>query len=194
MKFYHSPGTCSQGVHIALHEARFAFEPIKVDLKAHSTELEGDFTAINAKAYVPALVMDDGQLLTENVAILSWIAETAPQLAPGGTMGRVRLIEMLSFIASEFHKPFIQLFFPASDAGNKNIRDGLNRRFQFIADRLGSNYLLGDGFTVADAYFFVMLQWANMLKLELPAQLTSLATRIGSRPAAQKALRAEGFA
>ena len=85
MKFYHSPGTCSQGVHIALHEAQLSFEPIKVDLKTHSTERDGDFTAINAKAYVPALVMDDGQLLTENVAILSWIAESAPQLAPGGT-------------------------------------------------------------------------------------------------------------
>jgi glutathione S-transferase len=194
MKFYHTPGTCSQGVHIALHEARFAFEPIKVDLKTHSAEGEGDFTAISAKAYVPALVMDDGQLLTENVAILSWIAEAAPQLAPGGTMGRVRLIEMLAFITSEIHKPFIQLFFPASDAGSKIMRDGLNRRFQFIADRLGSNYLLGDSFTVADAYFFVMLQWANMLKFELPVQLTALAKRIGARPAALKALRAEGFA
>ena len=109
-------------------------------------------------------------------------------------MGRVRLIEMLAFIASEIHKPFIQLFFPASDAGSKSIRDGLNRRFQFVADRLLSNYLLGDSFTVADAYFFVMLQWANIFKFELPAQLTSLALRIGSRPAAQKALRAEGFA
>jgi glutathione S-transferase len=194
MKFYHSPGACSQGVHIALHEAGFAFEPIKVDLKTHSTEGEGDFSAINGKSYVPALVMDDGQLLTENVAILSWIAEIAPQLGASGTMGRVRLIEMLAFITSEIHKPFIQLFFPASDAGSKHLRDGLNRRFQFIADRLRSNYLLGDSFTVADAYFFVMLQWANMLKLELPAQLTSLAKRIGARPAAQKALRAEGFA
>jgi glutathione S-transferase len=194
MKFYYSPGTCSQGVHIALHEAQLSFEPVKVDLKTHSTDDEGDFTAINAKAYVPALVMDDGQLLTENVAILSWIADIAPQLAPGGTMGRVRLIEMLAFIASEIHKPFIQLFFPANDAGSKHIRDGLNRRFQFIADRLCSNYLLEDSFTVADAYLFMMLQWANMFKLDLPAQLTSLAEWIGSRPAAQKALRAEGFA
>ena len=194
MKFYHSPGTCSQGVHIALHEAQLPFDAIKVDLKTHSTEGDGDFTAINAKAYVPALVMDDGQVLTENVAILSWIAEAAPQLGASGTMGRIRLIEMLAFITSEIHKPFLQLFFPASEAGNKSIRDGLIRRFQFVADRLGSHYLLGDSFTVADAYFFVMLQWANMLKLELPAQLTSLATRIGSRPAAQKALQAEGFA
>jgi glutathione S-transferase len=194
MKFYHSPGTCSQGVHIALHEAQLPFDPIKVDLKTHGTEGEGDFTAINAKAYVPVLVMDDGQVLTENVAILSWIADAAPQLGASGTMGRIRLIEMLAFITSEIHKPFIQLFFAASDAGNKNIRDGLNRRFQFVADRLRSHYLLGDSFTAADAYFFVMLQWANMLKLELPAQLTSLAKRIASRPAVQKALRAEGFA
>ena len=150
--------------------------------------------AINAKAYVPALVMDDGQLLTENVAILSWVAETAPQLAPGGPMGRVRLIEMLAFIAAEIHKPFIQLFFPTSEVGSKNARDGLNRRFQFIADRLRSNYLLGDSFTVADAYFFVMVQWANMLKLEIPAQLTSLANHIVSRPAVLHALKAEGLA
>lgn len=194
MKFYHSPGTCSQGVHIALHEAQLPFDPIKVDLKTHSTEGEGDFTAINAKAYVPALAMDDGQVLTENVAIMSWIAEAAPQLGAGGAMGRIRLIEMLAFITSEIHKPFIQLLFLASDAGNKSIRDGLTRRFQFVADRLCSNYLLGDSFTVADAYFFVMLRWAAMLKLELPAQLTSLAKRIASRPAAQKTLRAEGFA
>ena len=193
MKFYHSPGTCSQGVHIALHEAGLSFDPVKVDLKTHSTEGEGDFAAINGKAYVPALVMDDGQLLTENVAILSWIAESAPQLGPGGTMGRVRLIEMLAFITSEIHKPFLQLFFPASDAGSKNVRDGLSRRFQFVAECLRSNYLLGDRFTVADAYFFVMVQWANMAKFEIPAQLTALANRVASRPAALKALRAEGF-
>ena len=194
MKFYHSPGTCSQGVHIALHEARFAFEPVKVDLKTHSAGREGDFTAINAKAYVPALVMDDGQLLTENVAILSWIAEIAPQLGASGTMGRVRLIEMLAFIASEIHKPFIQLFFSTGDGASKPVISTLNKRLQFMADRLDGDYLLGNTFTVADAYFFVMLQWANMFKLELPAQLTSLAKRIGARPAAQKALRAEGFA
>ena len=154
MKFYYSPGACSQGVHIALHEAKLSFKPVKVDLKTHSTEREGDFTAINAKAYVPALVMDDGQLLTENVAILSWIADAAPHLAPSGSFWRARLIEMLSFIASEIHKPFIQLFFSTSDAESKAVTNTLNKRLQFMADRLDGNYLLGNTFTVADAYFF----------------------------------------
>jgi glutathione S-transferase len=193
MKFYYSPGACSQGVHIALHEAKLSFNPVKVDLKTHSTECKGDFTAINAKAYVPALVLDDGQLLTENVAILNWIADTAPHLAPAGNLWRARLIEMLSFIASEIHKPFIQLFFLKGDGANKMVSNTLNKRLQFISDRLEEDYLLGNTFTVADAYFFVMLQWANMLKLELPTPLTSLAKRIGSKPAVQKTLRAEGF-
>ena len=116
MKLYLAPGACSLADHIALHEAGLEFDRIRVDLRTKRTADGGDFTAVNPKGYVPALVLDDGQLLTENVAILCWAAERAPQLAPGGAMGRIRLIEMLAFIATELHKPFVRAFFPTSDA------------------------------------------------------------------------------
>jgi glutathione S-transferase len=108
MKLYLSPGACSLADHIALHEAGLAFDHVRVDLRTKRTEDGRDFHEVNPKGYVPALVLNDGQLLTENVAILFWIAEQAPRLAPGGSLGRTRLIEMLAFIGSELHKPFVR--------------------------------------------------------------------------------------
>ena len=108
MKLYLAPGACSLADHIALHEAGLAFERVRVDLRAKRTEDGRDFNEINPKGYVPALVLDDGQLLTENVAILCWVAERAPELAPDGELGRIRLLEMLAFIATELHKPFVR--------------------------------------------------------------------------------------
>ena len=112
MKLYLAPGACSLADHIALHEADLEFDRVRVDLRTKRTEDGGDFNEVNPKGYVPALVLDDGQLLTENVAILAWVAERAPKLAPGGELGRIRLIEMLAFIATELHKPFVRSFFP----------------------------------------------------------------------------------
>jgi glutathione S-transferase len=104
MKLYLTPGACSLADHIALHEAGLEFERVRVDLQTKRTEDGRDFNEVNPKGYVPALVLDDGQLLTENAAILCWVAERAPKLAPGGELGRIRLIEMLAFISTELHR------------------------------------------------------------------------------------------
>ena len=194
MKLYLAPGACSLADHIALHEAGLDFDRVRVDLRAKRTEDGGDFTEVNPKGYVPALVLDDGQLLTENVAILSWVAERAPQLAPAGELGRVRLIEMLAFIASELHKPFVRAFFPTSDK-EKEVAEGvISRRLGFLAERLQGEYLFGSEFSAADAYLYVMLRWARAQKLDVPAPLAAFADRVEARPAVQLALRHEGLA
>lgn len=194
MKLYLTPGACSLADHIAMGEAGLEFDRVRVDLRTKRTEDGRDFTEINPKGYVPALVLDDGQLLTENVAILCWVAERAPKLAPGGELGRIRLIEMLAFIATELHKPFVRYFFPTSDADKQVAEDAIRKRLGFIADRLQREYLFGSECSVADAYLYVMLRWARMQGLELPEPLPALAQRMEARPAVRLALQHEGLA
>ena len=193
MKLYLTPGACSLADHIAMGEAGLEFDRIRVDLRTKRTEDGRDFAEINPKGYVPALVLDDGQLLTENVAILCWVAERAPQLAPGGELGRIRLIEMLAFIATELHKPFVRAFFPTSDAEKDAAHGALRRRLGFVADRLRGDYLFGSECSVADAYLYVMLRWARMQKLDLPEPLPAFAERMEARPAVHLALQHEGL-
>jgi glutathione S-transferase len=194
MKLYMAPGACSLADHIAMQEAGLTFDRVRVDLRAKRTEDGRDFNEINPKGYVPALVLDDGQLLTENVAILYWVAERAPKLAPSGELGRIRLIEMLAFIATELHKPFVRTFFPTSDA-EKQAADGiLAKRLGFLAARLRGEHLFDSGFTVADAYLYVMLRWARATKLELPEPLRAYFDRIEARPGVREALRHESLA
>ena len=193
MKLYLAPGACSTSEHIALHEAGLNFDRITVDLKTHRTQDGGDYRKVNPKGYVPALVLDDGQLLTENIAIMSWIAERAPRLAPSGEMARIRLIEMLAFLCTELHKPFVRILFPTSDA-EKEVATGIVvKRFKFIAERLRSDYLFGADATVADAFLYVMLRWARMKKIDVPAPLPAFIERMQARPAVQLALQHEGL-
>jgi len=194
MKLYLAPGACSLADHIALHEAGLAFERVRVDLRTKRTEDGRDFTEVNPKGYVPALVLDDGQLLTENVAILCWIAERAPQLAPGGELGRIRLIEVLAFIATELHKPFVRAFFPTNDAEKTVAREVIGTRLGFLAERLAGDYLFGREASAADAYLYVMLRWARMSDLSLPEPLPAYALRMEARPAVRLALQHEGLA
>jgi glutathione S-transferase len=194
MKLYIAPGACSLADHIALHEAGLEFDRIRVDLRTKRTEDGGDFNEINPKGYVPALVLDDGQLLTENVTILAWVAERAPKLAPGGEPGRIRLIEMLAFLASELHKPFVRHFFPTSNAEKKVAEDAIRRRLGFIARGLQGDYLFGGEASVADAYLYVMLRWARMQELDVPEPLPAFALRMEARPAVRLALQHEGLA
>jgi glutathione S-transferase len=194
MKLYLTPGACSLADHIAMCEAGLEFDRIRVDLRTKRTEDGADFTEVNPKGYVPALVLDDGQLLTENVAILCWVAERAPKLAPGGELGRVRLIEMLAFIATELHKPFVRHFFPTSDAEKKVAEEAIRTRLGFIADRLEGDYLFGREVSVADAYLYVMLRWAQMKRLDTPQPLPAFAERMEARPAVRLALQHEGLA
>jgi glutathione S-transferase len=194
MKLYLTPGACSLADHIALHEAGLEFDRVRVDLQTKRTEDGGDFTEVNPKGYVPALVLDDGQLLTENVAILNWAADRAPKLAPGGELGRTRLIEMLAFIATELHKPFVRAFFPTSDAEKQVAQNAIRKRLGFLAGRLEGDYLFGSEFSVADAYLYVMLRWGRMQKLDLPEPLPASFDRVEARPAVRLALQHEGLA
>jgi glutathione S-transferase len=193
MKLHLTPGACSLADHIAMREAGLAFDTVRVDLRTERTEGGEDFVRINPKGYVPALVLDDGQVLTENVAILAWVADGAPALAPQGPLGRTRLIEMLAFIASELHKPFIRCFFPTSDADREVAAALIGRRLGLLAEGLQGAYLFGDSFSVADAYLYVMLRWAGMIGLAVPDPLRGFAQRVEARPAVQQALRQEGL-
>lgn len=191
MKLYYSPGACSLADHIALHEADIKFDRVRVDLKTRLTEDGRKFDEINPKGYVPTLELDGGEILTENVAILSWIAQRQPSLAPEGELGRSRLLEMLAFISTEIHKQFGHIFKPSSDAGASAAREKVGKRFQLLASTMKSDYLFGSAVSVADAYLFTMLLWAQKVGIEVPEKLTEFAERMRARPAVQLALKHE---
>ena len=200
MKLYFYPGACSMAPHIVLREAGYKFELDKVDLAKKQTAGGEDYGKVNPKGYVPALRLDDGQVLTEAGAILQYLADHKPEagLAPkAGTMERYRLIEWLNFIASEIHKTLGALFNPKITPEWKDNQIALfSRRCDVLVRTLdGRQYLMGDKFSVADAYLFTILGWANLFKLDMskwPA-LQSYSARIAARPAVQQAMKAEGL-
>jgi glutathione S-transferase len=194
MKLYLAPGACSLADHIALHEADIDFDRVTVDLKAGRTDDGRDYGQINPKGYVPTLEMDDGQLLTENIAILSWVADRAPKLGLAGAMGRFRLLEALAYISTEIHKGFRPFFKTgASEADKAEAGRAIGKRLAFLADRLTSDYLFGGQVSVADIYLFVMLTWAKNNAIPLPAPLPAFFARMMARPAVQLALKHEGL-
>ena len=193
MKLYYSPGACSLADHIALHEAGLSFDHEKVDLKAKKTESGADFTTINPKGYVPALTLDSGETLSENIAILEWITQQAPHLAPGGTMGRTHLLEMLAYISTEIHKSFKPFFAGASDEDRAKAGAMITRRMDYLAERLDGDYLFGSEVSVADAYLFVMTLWAGKMDVTVPASIAALRDRMMTRPAVRKAMTHEGL-
>lgn len=193
MKLYYSPGACSLADHIALHEADIPFDRVRVDLKTKLTETGQNFEEINPKSYVPTLELDDGQTLTENVAILSWVAEQKPSLRPSGELAANRLLEMLAFISTEIHKQFGRVFKPTSDAEATAARDKIGQRFKLIATMMKGDYLFGTEASVADAYLFTMLLWAQKVGLDVPQRLADFAQRMRTRPAVKLALKHEGL-
>jgi glutathione S-transferase len=200
MKLYFSPGACSLSPHIVLHEAGLKHDAEKVDLRAKKTESGADFRAINPKGQVPALVLDDGSLLTEGPAIVQYLADLKPEakLAPAnGTMPRYRLQEWLNYISTEIHKQFTPLFLPTTpDAAKEAFAAKLMREFGFLDSELAKrNWLAGDSFSVADAYLFTVSNWAQYVKLDLSAYTNLLAyrKRVAARPGVQAALKAEGL-
>ncbi|QDE85652.1 glutathione transferase GstA [Myxococcus xanthus] len=201
MKLFYSPGACSLSPHIILREGGFAFTTEKVDIRAKKTAAGEDFLAINPKGYVPALQLDDGSLLTEGPAIVQFLADQVPdkKLAPAnGTLERYRLQEMLNFISTEIHKGFSPLFNPAfPDEGKRLTRERLAQRLGVLEAVVAKQaFLLGDQFTVADAYLFTTLNWAGHTKVDLepfPA-LRAYHARVADRPSVQEALKAEGLA
>lgn len=194
MKLYYSPGACSLADHIALHDADMKFDLVKVDLKTHKLEDGSPYTKINPKGYVPALQFDDGEVLTENVAILSYIADQDPALMPPGQFGRYRLLEMLAYIASELHKAFHPLFDPkASGEEKKNAGATVEKKLNFISTQFVGPYLFGPHPTVADNYLFVMLMWAKANKLAIPEKLQTFSEHMRARPTVHIALKHEGL-
>jgi glutathione S-transferase len=193
MKLYYMPGACSLSPHIVAREAGIDLKLVKVDGKTKRTEDGADYSQINPKGYVPALQFDDGELLTENIAILSWVSDQAHALAPKGPMGRFRLLEMLGYISTEIHKAFKPFFSGASDADKAAAGEQINKRLTFLADRLKSDYLLGE-VTVADAYLFVMLMWSSRTGVTIPPALAVYSERMKARPAVRLALEHEGLA
>jgi glutathione S-transferase len=202
MKLYYAPGACSLSPHIVLREAERRFDLERVDLKTHRTASGADYRAINPKGYVPALELDGpGSLvLTEGPAIVQYVADLAPdaRLAPPqGTFARYHLQEWLNFISSELHKQFGPLFDPRTPgivAARQRAKIG--ERLVYLQDTLNDRaYLMGETFTVADAYLFVMLQWCGPhdIDLALYPNLDDYENRILARPAVQAAMAAEGI-
>jgi glutathione S-transferase len=200
MKLYYSPGACSLSPHIALHEAGLAHELVRVDLKEKKTETGEDFAKINPKGQVPALMLDSGELVTEGPVIVQVIADKAPgkNLAPAnGTDERYKMQEWLNFTTSELHKNFSPLFNPSiPDDVKKFFADRIMGKFKYTDSQLADrDYLMGKQFTVADGYLFVMLAWADRMKLDLSGfkNLMAFKARVAARPNVQAALKMEGL-
>ena len=200
MKLYYSPGTCALAPHIVAREAGIPVELVKVDLNTKTVAEEGDYWAVNAKGYVPALGLDDGEVLTEGPAIVQYLADLVPaaRLAPAnGTFARVRLQEALNYITAEIHKSYSPLFRPdVLPAVREERLSYLRKRYALLDRQLeGRKYLFGDTFTVADAYLFAVTRWARGVKLDLVEfpNLEAFQKRAGSRKAVLEALRAEGL-
>jgi glutathione S-transferase len=200
MKLYYAPGACSLSPHIALHEAGLAHELVKVDLRAKKTEAGADYTQINPKGQVPALELDNGELVTEGPVILQMIADKVADkhLAPAaGSNERYRLQEWLNFITTELHKNFSPLFQPVIPDDVKTFfKDRLMGKFKYVDSKLaGQDYLMGKAFSVADGYLFVMLAWAERMNFDLSGlpNLVAYKARIAARPNVQAALKMEGL-
>lgn len=199
MKLYYAPGACSLAPHIALREAGLDFEPIKTDIRAKKLPDGSDYLAINPQGAVPALGLDNGEVLTQNVAIMDYISDQVPakHMIPDDGMAHYRVMELLSYITSEVHKSHAPLWNPTSSEEAKTAaRELIAKKYDYLATRLGDGpYLTGEAFTPADAYLFVMLNWAEMKDVDLSRVPTLVAfhKRVSERPAVQAAMRAEGL-
>lgn len=200
MKLYYSPGACSLSPHIALHEAGLAFEPVRASTKTHQLDDGTDYYGINPLGYVPLLELDDGTRLAEGPAILQYIADQVPQknLAPAnGTLQRYRLQSWLTFVGMELHRSFGPLFNPAAPEEVKAAaRERLAARLKWVDAQLaGKDYLLGEHFSVADCYLFVVTNWGKVTGVDLSAypHLLAFRERMAVRPAVQAAMKAEGL-
>lgn len=202
MKLYYKPGACSLASHIVLHEAGITCELDRVDTGAGKTEQGHDFSAINPNGYVPALELEEGEILTEGAAILQYLADKFPsaQLAPqSGTLERAQMQQHLNFVASELHKAFSPFFAksPPQGAAKDTALSKLDDKMRVFDDHFsdGRVHLLGQKFSVADAYLFVVANWSNFLGIDLTQwpNVSAFVNRVAARPATQAAMRAEGL-
>jgi len=201
MKLYYSPGACSLAPHIVLVESGLPFELVKADLKTHKLAADGsDYYPITSKGQVPLLEFDNGQRLSEGPAITQYLADQVPakKLAPAnGTMERYRVQEWLNFVTSELHKGIGGLFNPAMpEEGKAVIRARAKSKLQWVDEQLeGKSYLMGDAFTIADAYLFTITNWTGHTGIDISdlKNLGAFQARMAARPAVQTALKAEGL-
>jgi glutathione S-transferase len=190
MKLYYSPLACSLADHIALIEAGVPFDSESVDLRTKRTASGTDFNLVTPKGYVPALVLDSGEVLTENIAILDWLATQYPALGVSDDLGRTRVLEALAFISTEIHRSFKPLWHGGNEIRARLVISGL---LQDQADVMAGDYLFGATPSVADFYLFVMLLWAERFEIDIPAPLMVMREQMAHRPAVQAALRQEGL-
>jgi|SRR5579871_950475 len=199
MQLFYSPGACSLSPHIVAREAGIPVTLEKVDLKTHRTAGGEDYYAVNPKGYVPALKLDDGNTLTEGPAIVQYLADLKPESGlapPSGSFARYKLEEWLTFINGEIHKAFGPLFHNPSDETRKESVDKISKRFAWVEKTWGDKpFLTSDTFTVADAYFFVMLTWAHKNRIDLAPypKLEAYFARVKSRPQVLEAMKEEGL-
>ncbi len=200
MKLYYSPGACSLSPHIVLRESGLAFEPVLASTKTHKLQDGTDYYTINPKGYVPLLELDDGERLSEGPVIVQYIADQVPakKLAPAaGTMERYRMQEWLNFITSELHKGIGGTFNPAMPEEAKVLmRAKALDRLKYVDAQLeGKDYLMGDAFTVPDAYLFTVTNWTRHVGIDISGlkNLGAFMARMSTRPAVQAALKAEGL-
>jgi glutathione S-transferase len=200
MKLYYSPGACSLAAHIVLHEAGCPFEIERVDIPKKVTETGADYWEINPKGYVPALKLDDGNVLSEVAVILQYISDhnQAANLAPKfGSIERYHLLEWLNFIATELHKQIGALFNPKMTPEMKEVQLGVIERRMNALDKMleGKKYLLGDDFSIADAYLFNILLWTKKHNIDIAKwrNVTALNARVAARPEVIEAMTAEGL-
>jgi glutathione S-transferase len=200
MKLYYSPGACSLSPHIALLEAGLPYDLVKVDLRAKKLENGDDYLKVNPKGQVPALALDNGEVVTEGSVIVQMIADKVrdKNLAPArDSAERYKLLEWLNYIGTELHKNFGPMFSPVlADDAKAFFKDRVMGKFKYVDSQLaGHDYVMGKQFTVADGYLFTMLSWAERMKFDLSAMPNLLAykARVGARPKVQEALTKEGL-
>ena len=200
MKLFYKPGACSLASHITLRESGKDFTLDGVDLMKKRLENGDDFFAVNPKGQVPALLLDDGTLLTEGVAIMQYLADSVPDrqlLAPTSSLSRYKTSEWLNYIATELHKGFTPLFRPDTPEDFKpTVRALLEKKMQYVNDSLKDNqWICGPRFSIADAYLFTVLRWAYAVKLNMAglSNIDAYMARMAERPAVAAALKAEGL-
>jgi glutathione S-transferase len=200
VKLFYSPGACSLSPHIVLREVGLPYKLERVDLRTHTTAGGADYYGINPKGSVPALELDDGRILTEGPAIVQYLADRKPdaKVAPAlGTFERSQLQEWLNYIGSEMHKTLGMLFHPELPPEMKQITlANVSKRFDYLAKQLaGRKFLLGDAFSVADAYLYTILRWTHLFKIDLGKWpvLQDYMARVAARPAVKESLSEEGL-
>ena len=200
MRLYYSPGACSLAPHIVAREAGVEIDLVRVDLATKKTDDGDDYLTVNPKGSVPALVLDDGTVLTEAAVVIQFIVDEAARtdLLPGqDSFARYRSLEWLNFVATELHKGFSPLWRKDTpEEVRSTTRETLATKFALLDRHLtGQDYLIGDSFSAPDAYAFTVLSWAAFMNIDLRRwpKVGAFVERVAARPAAREALRAEGL-